>query len=101
MQYLNPTKTESGAYSSLQSTPAEGLLLFDDAFLPEFFKEGKMCAGFVSITDDGTRVTSCTWDEASYQAYVQSMPNEPEPLPEEPSVWDEMAAAYKEGVQNA
>lgn len=76
MNYLNPNKNPSGAYGNLQSYPAAGLLAFPDEFLPEFFKEGKKCAGFVTIEDDGTTVTACTWDEETYQAYIATLPED-------------------------
>lgn len=68
------------AYNRLQSTEAPGLLAFPDEFLPEFYKEGKRAAGFVTIEDDGERVTDCRWDEEAYQAWVAEHP-EPDPLP--------------------
>lgn len=80
MYYLNPEKRESGAYGNMQSNYAPGLLAFPDEFFPEYFKEGKQCAGFVNIEHDGSTVTSCTWDEGAYQAYIATLPeDEPEP----------------------
>lgn len=58
----------------IQSTPAPGLLEFKDEFIPEFYKDGKRAAGFVTITDDGTTVTSCVWDEEAYQAWCEANP---------------------------
>lgn len=82
MYYLHPEKRESGAYGNVQSTPAKGLLAFPEEFFPEFFKEGKQCAGFVQIEHDGSTVTSCAWDEGAYQAYIDTLPEpEPEPTP--------------------
>lgn len=65
--------------NSIQSTPAGGLLEFPDMFMPEFYKEGKRAAGFVKITDNGTRVTSCVWDEEAYQAWCDENPEQPGP----------------------
>lgn len=63
----------------IQSTPAPGLLEFPDEFMSEFYKEGKRAAGFVDITDDGQRVTSCVWNEEEYQAWCAENPA-PDPL---------------------
>lgn len=63
----------------IQSTPAPGLLEFPDEFMSEFYKEGKRAAGFVDITDDGKRVTSCVWNEEEYQAWCAENPA-PDPL---------------------
>lgn len=67
----------------IQSTPATGLLEFPDEFMPEFYKEGKRAAGFVTITDDGHTVTSCVWNEAAYLEWCLKNPeNDPaEPAP--------------------
>lgn len=61
----------------IQSTPAPGLLEFPDEFMPVFYSEGKRAAGFVKITDDGTTVTSCVWDEEAYQAWCEENPEQP------------------------
>lgn len=58
----------------IQSTPAPGLLEFPDEFIPEFYKDGKRAAGFVTIEDDGHSVTSCVWDEEEYQAWCAENP---------------------------
>lgn len=65
---------------SNQSNPAPGLVYFPDEFLSEYFKEGKRAAGFVKIEHDGTKVTSCVWDEEAYQKWAEENPEtEPEP----------------------
>ena len=66
-------------YNCIQSNKAPGLLEFPDEFLKEFYKDGKRAAGFVRITDDGERVTSCVWDEEAYQIWVSENP-EPDPV---------------------
>lgn len=63
----------------IQSTPAPGLLEFPDEFMPVFYPLDKRAAGFVTIEDDGQRVTSCMWDEAAYQAWCEENPA-PAPL---------------------
>lgn len=68
MQYYNKNA------NSIQSTDAPGLLEFPDEFIPEFYKDGKRAAGFVIITDDGQRVTSCVWNEEAYLAWCEANP---------------------------
>ena len=79
--YLNPKVSENGSYPALQSLPADGLLLFPDKFLPVFYPEDKRAAGFVTITDDRTTVTSCAWNEEAYQKWCAENP-EPDYLAE-------------------
>lgn len=76
---------------SIQSTPAPGLLVFPDEFLPEFFKDGKRAAGFVAIEDDGETVTSCQWDEDAYQEWCEANP-EPAPAVTQPSEVERLRA---------
>ena len=100
--YLNPIKSIDGAYPPLQSVRAAGLLRFPEEFLPVFYPEDKRFAGFVNIADDGKTVLTCEWNEEAYLAYAEAHP-EPEPIPEpepETSVWDELDAAYQEGVDS-
>ena len=69
----------------IQSTPAPGLLEFPDEFMSIFYPSDKRAAGFVTIEDDGQRVTSCVWDEAAYQEWCESNSILPEPEPEPPA----------------
>lgn len=68
MQYYNKK------VNFIQSTPAHGLLEFPDEFMPVFYPSDKRAAGFVTIEDDGQRVTSCVWDEEEYQAWCAENP---------------------------
>lgn len=74
MYYFSDDKI-LGQYPPLKSVPAPSLLKFPDKFLSEFYKEGKLAAGFVDIIDDGTTVTSCVWNEAAYQAWMAEQPD--------------------------
>lgn len=65
---------------NIQSIYAPGLLQFPDEFIPIFYPDGKRAAGFVNITDDGTTVTSCVWDEEAYQAWLSEQPDPIEAL---------------------
>lgn len=100
--YLNPIKSIDGAYPPLQSVRASGLLRFPEEFVPVFYPTDKRFAGFVNITDDGETVLTCKWNEEAYLAYAEAHPEtEPEEPESEMTVWDELAAAYTEGVNRA
>ena len=60
--------------NSIQSTPFPGSLVFPDELLPIYYPPNKRASGFVTITDDGTTVTSCEWDEEAYQAWCSENP---------------------------
>ena len=79
--FINPQKFSDNSYSSPQSLPAPGFLLFPDEFLPIFYPVDKRAAGFVTITDDGSVVTACSWNEEAYQKWCAENP-EPDYLAE-------------------
>lgn len=81
MMYIDPTRRENGSYGNMQSNRAPGLVAFPDEMMGEFFKDGKQAAGFCVIEHDGETVTSCTWDEDAYQAYIAALPDPVEPPP--------------------
>ncbi len=89
MMYINPIRNEIGCYGNMQSNRAPGLVAFPDELMGEFFKAGKQAAGFCQIEHDGEKVTSCTWDEDAYQAYIASLP---EPEPEQPTAEEQLRA---------
>lgn len=89
MMYIDPTRRENGSYGNMQSNRAPGMVAFPDEFMPEFFKVDKQAAGFCVIEHDGETVTSCTWDEDAYQAYIASLP---EPEPEQPTAEEQLRA---------
>lgn len=108
MKIIQITANENGARPPLQnwnsSTPPIGYAFLPDEFVHVFYPQDKQCAGFVDITVEGDTVTACTWNEEAYQAYIASLPEpepEPEPEPTESSVYDELDAAYQEGVSSA
>lgn len=84
MQYININFGIGRGYPPLQTIPGPGLVAFPDEFLPIFYPEDKQAAGFVTIIHDGETVTDCQWNEAAYQAYLDSLPEPVEP-PEEPN----------------
>lgn len=59
----------------IQSTNFPGALIFPNDFLNVYCMPGKRRVGFVKITDDGTTVTSCVWDEEAYQAWLAEQPD--------------------------
>lgn len=96
MYLINSIKNTDGAYSPLQriydATTRPGTFIFPDYFVPVFYPPDKRSAGFVTIEDDGTTVTSCVWDEVAYQAWCEANPA-PDPL--------ETARAEKEAELSA
>ena len=77
--------TESGKeyklYSCIQTWPSNQELPENYAWVSkenftEFYKENKKVAGFVTFTlsEDGTEVTSMTWEEDGYQHYLDTLP---------------------------
>lgn len=66
----------------IQTTYAPGLLIFPKEFLLTFYPPDKRASGFVSISDDGTTVTSCIWDEKAYQKWAEENPEQPPVEPE-------------------
>ena len=65
----------------IQTSAFPGAIMFPDEFWNIYYMPGKRAAGFVTITDDGTTVTSCVWDEATYQKWCDENPEQPEPEP--------------------
>lgn len=79
--YLKNEKLSDNSYPALQSTQSDECLVFPDEFIPVFYPPDKRAAGFVTITDDGTAVTSCAWNEEAYQKWCSENP-EPDYLAE-------------------
>lgn len=123
MNIIYLTQNASGAYPPIQSwnkpTPPAGYAVVPSTVDTAPFYE---CGGFVTLTVENGVVTSMTGDAEAYNAWKEAHP-EPEPEPEpEPddltarvealeqtaatkddvnAVWDQMAAAYQEGVSEA
>lgn len=91
---------ENGSRPALQtwneSTAPEGFAFCPDEFYDVFYSTDP--AGFVYITVEDDYVTEMTINQEALDAYIASLPD-PEPIPEpEGDVYDEMAAAITEGV---
>lgn len=107
MKIIRMRPNESGAYSPIQegnsSSIPEGMALW-----PEGLSTGTFYAykGFVFLsfgeTEAGHYVTDCVGNDELFEAWEAEHPEtEPEPEPEEEmSVWDELDAAYQEGVNS-
>lgn len=78
--------TESGKeyrlFGALQTWPSNQELPDHYAWVSkesfsEFYKENKRVAGFVTFTlsEDGTEVTSMTWEEEGYQHFLDTLPD--------------------------
>ena len=96
MIYIDSKPNKSGAYPNPKNQPFPGSVALTDEQAAVFFEYN----GFVIVTQVGNTVTVEPNVEA-WEAWKASLP-EPEPEPEpETSVWDELAAAYMEGVNSA
>lgn len=65
MLYINPNISESGGYSSPQSSPANGLLLFPENLLDKFIE----CKGFVKLTVKDRTVTAIKVNTKALEAW--------------------------------
>jgi hypothetical protein len=83
---------ESGARSPLQTwdlpTLPEGYAWCPDEFYGVFYSTSP--AGFVHITVEGDTVTAMTVNQEALDAYLASLPDEPEPEPTDEPTSDEL-----------
>ena len=75
MLYIDTLPNPSGVYAAPLSNFSKNLIAFPDKFLSEFYKPGKLAAGFVDIEHDGEKVTSCVWNEKAYQEWLSTQPD--------------------------
>lgn len=79
MYIIQKTPNQSGGYSALQpwksNIAPNGYYLCPDVFYEIFYSAGKQCAGFVNIVADEetNTVTSMVWDDATYQAFLETL----------------------------
>jgi hypothetical protein len=99
MLYINPNKNDTGGYNPPQSTPVQGLVDFPEEHLPEFGKYN----GFVILTIEGNVVVNVSPDVEAWEEWKASVkePEEEETQGADAVTWDELDAAYYEGVNNA
>lgn len=77
--------------SSWVSNPYENYAVVPDEMVEGIMATGGFCD--IELNEDGTEVVSFTARE------IPDIPSpEPEPVPDESGVWDEMAKAINEGV---
>ena len=85
-----------------KDAPPVGYAVCPEEFHAVFYSTSP--AGFVNITVENDVVTSMEVNQEALDAYLASLPG-PEPTPEpddgdEPVTWNELAEAYKEGVNS-
>ena len=97
MKYIRTTPNPSGAYPPPQGHPAPGLV----AITEEQAAMVVQYNGFVALTIED-EVTAVMPNTEAWEAWKASLPAEDDTAPEpeeEPSVWDELDAAYQEGYR--
>ena len=81
MYIIQSKPNENGGYPAIQSwrlkNPPVGCYFFPEEFMNVFYNPSKVVAGFVTIEVDELTltVTSCTWNEEAYQAYLATIPD--------------------------
>lgn len=100
--YIKSTPNKAGGYSNPQSTPAKGLLYLPDELLTEYIEY----KGFVILTVDGDTVTAIEKNTEAFDAYAAEIESAEEENASgaehnENTIYDELAMAYNEGVQEA
>lgn len=99
MIYIDKTPNLSGAYPNPKNQPFPNCIALNDEQESVFFQYN----GFVSVAETADGVTVNPNIEA-WETWKASQPEEaPEKNPEETeenSVWDELDAAYQEGVDS-
>lgn len=99
MIYIDSKPNPSGAYPNPKNQPFPGCIALNDEQAAVFFEYN----GFVIVTKTETGVTVEPNVEA-WEAWKASLPEPEEPKPEvDPvtQVYDELDAAYQEGVNTA
>lgn len=103
MKIIRQAPNPSGAYPSPQSWSSpiipEGMALWPDTLDTADFYEYN---GFVTLTieqvDGVDTVTACTPNIEAWEAWKASLPEPGDSEQPEPTMWDQMAAAIQEGV---
>lgn len=93
MIYIDSKPNPSGAYPNPKNQPFTNCIELNDEQAAVFFEYN----GFVIVTTDPVTVEP---NVEAWEAWKASLPEPTEPEVE-PDVWDELAEAYKEGVQSA
>ena len=92
-------------YSCIQTWPSnqdlpENYAWVAKEYFDEFYKNSKRVAGFVTFTlsEDGTEVTSMTWDENGYQHYLDTL--DPWSLSAIPQKVNEFSKICQQTIEN-
>lgn len=97
MLYIRPIKNDAGGYNPPQSTNVQGLVDFPEEHLPLFNEYN----GFVELTIENDVVTGITPDVEAWETWKATLTDNDDPKPASASVYDELAEAYRKGVQEA
>ena len=96
MIYIDAAPNPSGAYPNPKHQPFPGSVALTDEQAEVFFAYN----GFVTVTQTDGSVTVEPNTEA-WEAWKASLPGEETEAETELTVWDELDAAYQEGVNSA
>lgn len=97
MYYVNATPRESGDYGNPMGQPFPGCAALPDELLGPYIE----AMGFVYLEIENEEVVAVEVNLEALDAYLAEHPDQPEPEPEQtPDVWDELAAAIREGVND-
>lgn len=103
MKLIQKIPNESGAFPPIQegnfsAVPAGMAIWPDDLDTADFYEHN----GFVTLTieqvDGVDTVTACTSNIEAWEEWKASLPEPGDPEQPEPTMWDQMAAAIQEGV---
>lgn len=93
MIYIDSNPNPSGAYPNAKNQPFPGCIALNDEQAAVFFAYN----GFVVVDGDSVTPNVEAWE--AWKAKEAARPD-PEPKETEPSVWDELDAAYQKGVDS-
>ena len=97
MWYINATPNESGNYGNPMGQVFPGCVVLPDELLDPYIE----AMGFVYLEIEEGEVVAVEVNQEALGAYLAEHPDRPETEPEQtPDVWDELAAAIREGVND-
>lgn len=97
MYYIISKPNENGGYGNPMSDKMDGMVALPDELLGAYIE----AKGFVYLEVEEGKVVAVEVNQEALDAYLAEHPDQPEPEPEQtPDVWDELAAAIREGVND-
>ena len=97
MYYIEATPRESGNYGNPMGQVFPGCVALPDDLLGSYIE----AKGFVYLEIENEEVVAVEVNQEALDAYLAEHPDQPAPEPEQtPDVWDELAAAIREGVDS-